>query len=320
MLEEEQYVVGMWTETGRGLYPAAHSREYSGQRSPGSWGEASTIAYDPSEELLWVGYSSGFLCSFHSAELQGGVLERYTSRKIAENGVRCVMPFSLGVLAVHAGGVQLFSRGLVSKMKHVCDSCQQEDSGKGVSSGGNDGGGNERELYCCAAFNAPFMAMTDGGDSMITHVTVGGGNTLDQLDIRSFLRKSTSITIPSGSIAKSMSCGAMLAVGCEDGRVMLYDATLRHKNPQMIFVAHDGPVINTVCSPGDGYLVATVGQSAKSLNPYDENAPCTYICDPAIQVCGALLHLRWLESTIFTVILLGLTLSSFECVRCLMFE
>ncbi len=317
MLEEKQYVVGMWTETGRGLNPTTHSYDYSGQRSPGSW-EASTIAYDPKEELLWVGYSSGFLCSFHSAELQGGALERYTSRKIAENGVKCVMPYSLGVLAVHARGVQLFSRGLMSKMKYIRGSLEQEDSGKGVSSGGNEGGGKERELFCCAAFNAPFMAMTDGGDSMMTHVTVGGGNTLDQLDIRSFLRKSTSITIPNGSVAKSMACGAMLAVGCEDGRVMLYDATLRHKNPQMIFAAHNGPVVSTACSPGDGYLVVTVGQSAKSINPYDENASCTYSCDPAIQVCGTLPHLCWLASTTSTIVL-GLTLSSFECVRCLMF-
>ncbi len=274
-------MVGMWAATGRGLNPTAHFYDYSGQRSPGSW-EASTIKYDPKEELLWAGYSNGFLCSFHSAEREGGMLESYTSRKIAENRVKCVMPCSPGVLAVHARGIQLFSRGLMSKVKYARGSLEKEDSGKGGSSGGSDGGGKKRE-FCCAAFNAPFMAMTDGGDSM-THVTAGGGSMLDQLDIQSCLRKITSATIPNGSVVKSMACGAMLAVGCEDGRVVMYDATLRHKNPQGIVVAHDGPVVSTSCSPGDGYLVVTVGQSARSLNPYDKNAPCTYSCDPAIQV------------------------------------
>ncbi len=281
MLGEEQNVVAMWAETGRGVNPSVNVYDYSVQRNPGSW-ETTSIKYDPKEELLWAGYSNGFLCSFHSSEREGGMLERYTCRKIAEGRVKCVMPCSLGVLAVHARGIQLFSRGLMSKAKYACGSLEKEDSGKGSNSAGSQGGGRE---FCCAAFNAPFMAMTDDVDSM-THITVGGGNMLDQLDIQSGLRKTSSVAIPNGSIVKSMSCGAMLAAGCEDGRVMMFDATLRHRKPQGIVVAHDGPVVSISCSPGDGYLVATVGQSAKSLNPYDKNAPCTYSCDPAIQVCN----------------------------------
>ncbi len=315
MLGEEKYVVDMWTETSRGLNPTAHSYDYSGQRSPESW-EASTIEYDPTEELLWVGYSSGFLCSFHSAEHGEGILECYTSRKIAENRVKCVLPCTLGILAVHAKGIQLFSRGLISKAKYLCGSLEQEDSGKGGSSGSSKRGGKEAE-FSCAAFNAPFMAMTNGGDSM-SHVTLGRGNVLDQLDIHSCLRKSTSVTMPNGSISKSMACGAMLAVGSEDGRVMMYDATLRHKNPQGVVVAHDGPVGSIACSPGDGYLVITVGQSAKSLNPYDKNAPCTYSCDPAIQVWNPIPLVLACPAPSSTDVL-GLTISSLECVRYLMF-
>ena len=48
-----------------------------------------------------------------------------------------------------------------------------------------------------------------------------------QLDLYDGLRVSKMVELPAGAAGTAMACGSMLAVGCQDGCVRLYDAALR---------------------------------------------------------------------------------------------
>eukprot|EP00953_Heterococcus_sp_UTEX-ZZ885_P001325 1228-Heterococcus_DN1.PRE.1 len=97
---------------------------------------------------------------------------------------------------------------------------------------------------------------------------------LYQLDIYGGMLLNKTVDMPVGGAGTAMVCGAMLAVGCEDGCVRLYDAALRSRRAEGSFELHTGPVTALAATVSDGgRRLATAGQAAKSLNIFDKNAP-----------------------------------------------
>lgn len=275
---------------------------------PLSWAEAkrsyedghatSALTFDTEEELLWGGYEDGRITSL--TQPQG---HRYTSilahkgveatqieprpphlPPLAREGTRILglLTCDAGVLSLSATSVRLHTRGCLRM------ACFEGSVGvRGVR--GAPGVVVPIERLTSFAFNKPALAMGPGMDS-VTHVTVACAGAekqpprLYQLDVYSGLTLAKSVDLPHGGGGTAMACGSMLAVGCEDGSVKLYDASLRTHRMESSYEPHAGPILGVAFTVSDGgYRIATIGQRSSSINPYDKNAPRTLHPDTVVK-------------------------------------
>lgn len=104
------------------------------------------------------------------------------------------------------------------------------------------------------------------------------------LDIYAGLAVSRAVELPAGQGCTAMACGALLAVGCEDGCVRLYDAAMRRCARSGRSASHTGR---------SGFHCSTVSA------PYTTSTFCLEVTGSVVVVeatvaalCGAFNHAR----------------------------
>eukprot|EP00752_Nemacystus_decipiens_P004347 g3971.t1 len=271
-----------------------HRRVYEERAS------VTAVEFDPLEELLWAGHSDGRLTSYSQPDMakhSSVAAHRHGNLRGQPAGpdgsILALAAFQQGVLSLSSSAVRLHSRGCL--LRATFSGVAEIPGVRGIPPTQH-----HAENMTCCALNSPSTLMGMGTDSSsrVTVGTSGGGSvvggteggsppSLLQLDPVSGLRLVKAVGLPREAGVTSMARGAMLAVGCDDGRIRLLDPRLRSGSVEHVLKAHTGPVQAVAVTPTDGVKIVSVGMTSKSLNPYDTSAPTELFGDPVVRVFDA---------------------------------
>ncbi|TFJ83607.1 hypothetical protein NSK_004712 [Nannochloropsis salina CCMP1776] len=287
------------TIEGHGTYMETH-------RVPSDGYPITALAFDPIEELLWVGTGNGRLSALAQPGMQKHVSVRAHPLLSPVRQIRC---FGEGVISISGRQVQMHNKNCLalcaapaSAMLEV-DERGQEGDIKSVNSRPKGGGHGRpalgkkeedenvtgtirtgQEEFTCGALNVPPghhhhpMAAYVG-----EHMTVGGSGThVWELDLATGLHVVRTLEVASPSTC--MESNRAMVIGGADGRLRFLDGSLRSGQAvERDLEAFTGPV-TSLCTWND--MVAATGTQGRSLNPYDRSgrAPTRLLPDPLIKL------------------------------------
>ncbi|KDO35609.1 hypothetical protein SPRG_00453 [Saprolegnia parasitica CBS 223.65] len=241
-----------WTEIAR-LAPA------------GAAHAVGAVAFDPCQEVLWTGHANGRL----TAHLLP-TLEKYSSVISNAGAIKTLIPCYDGIVAISKSMAVFRSRGCVhndtvavdhSRGALTCGHLRPYDSNKP-----NDHLLLGNSAGCVAAYDL------QGQLSHPLHKTPMPVWSMD-------FYHGSKIAI---TALASHEDAPMMCAGSATGQLDLFDSSLRsHRVECSIPNAHAG---NIVSMDMHGHYILTCGVSARSINPYDKNAPVKVYPDPLIKL------------------------------------
>ncbi|OQS00044.1 PAB-dependent poly(A)-specific ribonuclease subunit 2, partial [Thraustotheca clavata] len=222
------------------------------------------VAFDPCQELVWTGFSTGRM----TANLLP-TMEKYSSVASNSSAIKQIIPSYNGVIAISNSMAVLRSRGCVHNDTVVAEASRAFTSGHLRSFDAS-----KTSDYLLLGNNAGCVAAYDlqGQLSHPIHKTPMPVWSMD-------FYHGNKIAI---SAMASCESSAMICAGSSTGQLDLFDGSLRsHRVEYSIPNAHKGSI---VAMDMVGNYILTCGVSARSINPYDKNAPLKIYPDPLVKL------------------------------------
>jgi len=278
-------VAEQWVEFSSSLEPPEVRGGCSGVTS---------LAFDPSCELLWSGYDSGRVTATFfpgssvdstpeqernmlAYQRRDGWASKYCSFRAFDSAVLEVLPLSSRVLALSRDSARIHSRGGLP----YC-------SFKPLSLAG--GAGNSA-ISCGATFQ-PSGGLMRGVDENYLFLGTSSPTSDGALPCPVFDLQNPGVgplvSIDTGGISTRCveacpAAASFLYLGGADGKIRLVDPSLRSTTVQHTLDAHSGGV-RSLSVTADGTALLSSGYTARPVNPYDPQSPVTVHPDPLLRV------------------------------------
>jgi WD40 repeat protein len=265
----------------------------------------SSLEFDPFEELLWIGSSSGRIQSyltgidfFENQEVDIDPM-RYSSFIASESPIINIWPLDRTILQVSQTKCSMHTKGgmLMSNIATI-------DSYKELGTISEADYDYPVSFTCSSIYRKMKSTMTSYeleaqfSWQLPTHLFVGTNTKrafcYDLNNISSRSKPSAPMqyydTIVGSTCVKEN--GSFVFFGGNDGKVRLFDGRLNGERVQHVIDAHNGSLVDMSVHI-NGMIVATCGLQTRSINPYDPNSPVKYGSDPYFK----LLDLRMMKSS-----------------------
>lgn len=167
-----------------------------------------------------------------------------------------------GVLSVASNSIRLHSRGGVVRHGFTNEIEAEAD-----------------DEFNCAVFNDAATGSFSPHQGAGCFTVGSEANRLYHFNLGAPGRRPKKVSMPHGT--RVIGCDRFLVCGGSEGSLSFLDPTLRSTQIEHSFEAHTGSVLDLAVK-GD-YLV-TCGLAARSVNPYDRNAPSQLVPDPLIKL------------------------------------